>query len=100
MLGQDASRAELLLDWVTVNIMMGRIEMALSCSTIMMARFTIIKAPSIGFIITFRKHSKDITRNAIANIMNSIIVIIIIRGTNIRDTQGTPQEWKNGRNKT
>jgi hypothetical protein len=63
----------------------------------MMAGFTFIKAVSTVFIITFRKTSEDITRSAIANITNSIIAIILIRGTNIRGTQGTPQEGKNGR---
>jgi predicted ThiF/HesA family dinucleotide-utilizing enzyme len=66
----------------------------------MMAGFTFIKAVSTVFIITFRKTSEDITRSAIANITNSIIAIILSRGTNIPDTQGIPQERKNGGTET
>jgi hypothetical protein len=66
----------------------------------MMAGFTFIKVVSTVFIITFRKTSEDITRSDIANITNSIIAIILSRGTNIRDIPGTPQERKNGGNET
>jgi hypothetical protein len=65
-----------------------------------MAGFTFIKAVITVFIITFPKTGEDITRSAIANIMNSIIAIILIRGTNIRDTPATLQERKNGGNET
>jgi len=89
-----------MLDWAMVYTMMGRIETALTCTITMMAGFTFIKVVSTVFIITFRKTCEDITRSAIANITNSIIGNILTRGTNIRDTQGTPQERKNGGNET
>ena len=66
----------------------------------MTAGYTFIKAVITNLIIMFRNSCKDLTRNAIANITNSIIAIILVRGTNIRDTPGTPREWKNGRNET
>jgi hypothetical protein len=62
----------------------------------MMVGFTFIKAVITVLIITFRKTCEGITRSAIANITNSIIAIILSRGTNIRDTPGAPQERKNG----
>jgi hypothetical protein len=89
-----------MLDWAMVYTMMGRIETAVTCTTTMMAGFTFIKVVSTVFIITFRKTSEDITRSDIANITNSIIAIILSRGTNIRDTPGTPQDRKNGGNET
>jgi hypothetical protein len=77
--------------------MMGLIETAVTCTTIMMAGFTFTKVVSSVFIIMFRKSSEDITRSVIANTTNSIIEITLSRGTNIRDIPGTPQERKNGR---
>jgi hypothetical protein len=66
----------------------------------MMVGFTFFKAVITVLIITFRKTCEDLTRSAIANITNSFIVNILSRGTNIRDTPGTPQEKKNGGNET
>ena len=65
-----------------------------------MAGFTFMVAVDTVFIITLRKTSGDITTSATANITNSIIAIILTRGTNIRDTPGTPQDRKNGGNET
>jgi hypothetical protein len=61
-----------------------------------MAGFTFMKAVRTVFIITLRRISEDITTSATANITNSIIVNILNRRTNIRDTPGTPQGRKNG----
>jgi len=89
-----------MLDWAMLYTMMGRIETVMTSTTIMMAGFTFIKVVSTVFIMTFRQTSEDITRSPIANITNSIIENILTLGTNIRDTQGTPQEKRNGGNKT
>ncbi|OGQ00153.1 MAG: hypothetical protein A2026_16350 [Deltaproteobacteria bacterium RBG_19FT_COMBO_46_12] len=89
-----------MLDWAMLYTMMGRIETAMTSTTTMMAGFTFIKVVSTVFIMTFRQTSEDITRSPIANITNSIIENILTLGTNIQDTQGTPQEKRNGGNKT
>jgi len=89
-----------MLDWAMLYTMMGRIETVMTSTTTMMAGFTFIKVVSTVFIMTFRQTSEDITRSPIANITNSIIENILTLGTNIRDTQGTPQEKRNGGNKT
>jgi hypothetical protein len=62
----------------------------------MMAGFTFMRAVRTVFIITLHKTSDDITTSATANITNSIIVNILTRRTNIRDTPGTPQDRKIG----
>jgi len=89
-----------MLDWAMLYTMMGRIETVMTSTTTMMAGFTFIKVVSTVFIMTFRQTSEDIMRSPIANITNSIIENILTLGTNIRDTQGTPQEKRNGGNKT
>ncbi len=89
-----------MLDWAMLYTMMGRIETVMTSTTTMMAGFTFIKVVSTVFIMTFRQTSEDITRSPTANITNSIIENILTLGTNIRDTQGTPQEKRNGGNKT
>jgi hypothetical protein len=61
-----------------------------------MAGFTFTKPVITVLIIPFRKMCEEITMSDIANIMSSIIVIILSPGTNIRDTLDTPQERKNG----
>jgi len=61
-----------------------------------MEGFMFMMAVRTVFIITLHKTSEDITTSATANIMKSIIANILNRQTNIRDTQGTPQDRKNG----
>lgn len=100
LLGEGASGAELMLDWAMLYTMTGHIETTTSCCTAMMAGFTFIKVVITVLIMTFRKMREDITRSVIANIMNSIIAIILRRETNIRDTPDNPREGKNGGNET
>ena len=80
-----------------VFTMTDRIEMVLNYTTTMMARFTIIREVGTVFIITFRKTSEHIMRNAIAYTMKCIIENILSPGTDIRATLAYLQERKSGR---
>jgi hypothetical protein len=100
LLGWDASGAEFGSEWTTVHTMMDRIESAGTCTTIIMAGFTIMMAVCSVFIITFHKTSEDITKSSTAKIANITVTIIIAGATNIWNTPGHPQDRKIGGNET
>jgi len=76
--------------------MTGRIDSGGACTTTIMVGFTFMMAVHTVLIITLRKTSEDITTSAIVDISNSIIAIILTRGTSIRAIPDNPQDMKNG----